>query len=264
MPPVEARPIDVMVVDDEPHARQKLVRFIETAPDLRLIGIYQGGKELVEAVRQRRPDLVFLDIQMPELSGFEALERIGLDKLPYVIFTTAYSQYAAQAFEVEAVDYLLKPFDLTRFERALGRARRVINAHRAAEAGGPQLQQLASLLDKRLSKLRLMVKVGNSIRPLDPAAILYVQSEGDYLRLAVAGEKLRIRERMKDIEAQVVDAGFLRIHRSVLVNLEHVREMKPKRHGDYEFLMSDGTRFASGATYRSNVRRILEQRSHHS
>jgi two-component system LytT family response regulator len=218
----------------------------------------------VEAVRQRRPDLVFLDIQMPELSGFEALERIGLDKLPYIIFTTAYSQYAAQAFEVEAVDYLLKPFDLSRFERALARARRLLEARAAAAGPGPQLQQLASLLDKRLSKLRLMVKVGNGIRPLDPAAILYVESEGDYLRLAVGTEKLRIRERMKDIEEQVVDAGFLRIHRSVLVNLEHVREMKPKKHGDYEFLMSDGSRFSSGATYRSNVRRILDQRSHRS
>ncbi|HEY4128305.1 MAG TPA: LytTR family DNA-binding domain-containing protein [Gammaproteobacteria bacterium] len=260
MPPVKPRPIDVLVVDDEPHARQKLVRFIETAPDLRLLGLCESGKEFVEAVRKRRPDLVFLDIEMPELGGFEALERIGLDKLPYIIFTTAYSQYAAQAFEVEAVDYLLKPFDLSRFERALGRARRLINAQ--AAAGGVELQQLTSLLDKHLSKTKLMVKVGSSIRPLDPAAILYVQSEGDYLRLAVAGEKLRIRERMKDIEEQVAGAGFLRIHRSLLVNLEHVREMKPKKHGDYEFLMSDGARFSSGATYRANVRRILEQRSH--
>ena len=255
--------IRVLVADDEPHARQKLTQLIQAVGDLELLGTCKDGVEALAAIRKQRPDLVFLDIQMPELGGFEVLKSLG-DKPPYVIFTTAYSEYAAQAFDVEAVDYLLKPFDITRFERALGRARRLIQGGEAvASEPNPQFDRLASLLDRRLGKTRLLVKVGNGIRPVDVAGIFYVESAGDYLQLAVAGERLRIRERMKDIEEQVGDAGFVRIHRSVLVNLEHVREMKPKKHGDYEFLMADGARFVSGATYRGNVRRILEQRAHH-
>lgn len=258
--------IRVLIIDDEPHARQKLTQLVQGSVGLELLGTCKDGAEALQAIRKLRPDLVFLDIQMPEMGGFEVLKALG-EALPYVIFTTAYSEYAAQAFEVQAVDYLLKPFDGTRFERALIRARRLIGEGgkaAAADATDPQLSRLASLLDKRLGKTRILVKVGNGIRPLDVTGILYVESEGDYLCLALAGEQLRIRERMKDIEEQVADAGFLRIHRSVLVNLEHVREMKPKKHGDYEFLMSDGARFVSGATYRGNVHRILEQRTRRS
>ncbi|HEX4299846.1 MAG TPA: LytTR family DNA-binding domain-containing protein [Gammaproteobacteria bacterium] len=256
--------IRVVIADDEPHARNKLSQLIRTADDLELLASCSDGKEALAAIRSQRPDLVFLDIQMPELGGFEVLKSLG-DKRPYVIFTTAYSEYAAQAFEVEAVDYLLKPFDITRFERALSRARRLLvgdEATPAAAEPNPEFDRLASLLDRRLGKTRLLVKVGNGIRPVDVAGIFYVESEGDYLNVAIAGERLRIRERMKDIEEQVGDTGFVRIHRSVLVNLEHVREMKPKKHGDYEFLMADGARFVSGATYRGNVRRILDQRTH--
>lgn len=250
------------MVDDEPHARQKLVKLIEAVPDLKLIGTCQNGLEAVEVVRREHPDVIFLDIQMPELDGFEALERIDLEQLPYIIFTTAYGEYAARAFEVEAVDYLLKPFDVSRFERALERARRLVGdtVSRGVTASG-MAKQFAALLDRRLAKSRLLVKVGTGIRPLDASIILYVQAEGDYLRLKLPDEELRIRERMKDIEQQVAGAGFVRIHRSVLVNLDHVREMKPKKHGDYEFLMSDGERFVSGATYRGNVKLLLEQRS---
>jgi len=253
--------IKVLVVDDEPHARQKLVRLIEMEPDLKLAGTCQNGVELVQAVRELHPDLVFLDVQMPELGGFEALERMELKERPYVIFTTAYSEYGAQAFEVEAVDYLLKPFDAGRFERALNRARRLFERQAPGLSPGQVTQQVEALLERRLGRRRLMVKVGTAIRPLDPAEILYLRSEGDYLRLKLASEELRVRERMKDIEEQLADAGcFVRIHRSALVNLAHVREMKPKKHGDYEFRMSDGQRFVSGATYRGNVRKLLEQR----
>ena len=257
--------IRVLIADDEPHARQKLTQLIQATGGLELLGSCKDGRETLAAIRKQRPDLVFLDIQMPELGGFEVLKSLG-DKPPYVIFTTAYSEYAAQAFEVEAVDYLLKPFDITRFERALSRARRLLEGGGTAPVSGPrpEFERLASLLDRHLGKTRLLLKVGNGIRPVDVAGIFYVESEGDYLQLAVAGERLRIRERMKDIEEQVGDDGFVRIHRSVLVNLQHVREMRPKKHGDYEFLMADGARFVSGATYRGNVRRILEQRTHHS
>lgn len=255
--------IKVLVVDDEPHARQKLVRFIDMEPDLKLAGVCQNGLELVDKVRELHPDLLFLDVQMPELGGFEALERMERKERPYVIFTTAYSEYGAQAFEVEAVDYLLKPFDASRFERAVNRARRLFE--RQAQAGpGEVARQVEAALDRRLERRRLMVKVGTAIRPLDAAEILYLRSAGDYLKLKLAAEELRIRERMKDIEEQLAGAGgFVRIHRSALVNLDHVREMKPKQHGDYEFRMSDGVRFVSGATYRANVRKLLEQRGRH-
>ena len=253
--------IKVLVVDDEPHARQKLVRLIDMEPDLALAGVCQNGLELVEKVRSLHPDLLFLDVQMPELGGFEALERLDREDRPYVIFTTAYSEYGAQAFEVEAVDYLLKPFDAGRFERALNRARRLFE--RQSRTGSAEVaRQVEAALERRLRRQRLMVKIGTAIRPLDPAEILYLRSEGDYLKLKLPGEELRVRERMKDMEEQLAwTGGFVRIHRSALVNMAHVREMKPKQHGDYEFRMSDGMRFVSGATYRSNVRTLLEQRS---
>jgi two-component system LytT family response regulator len=256
--------IRVLVIDDEPHARLKLIQLIKRVPDLELAGVCQDGREAVQAIRMERPDLIFLDIQMPELDGFEVLESLRGSRLPYLIFTTAHSEHAARAFEVEAVDYLLKPFDASRFERALDRARQLIGGRGLAQGSSPDLDRhlshLAAVLEKRFGKARILVKAGNAIRPLDPAAILYVQSEGDYLRLKLADEELRIREPMKDIEQQVADAGFVRIHRSVLVNLSHVKEMKPKKHGDYEFRMTDGASFVSGTTYRGSVRRILEQR----
>lgn len=255
--------IKVLVVDDEPHARQKLVRLIGMEPDLKLAGVCQNGAELVDAVRELRPDLLLLDVQMPELGGFEALERMERQDRPYVIFTTAYSEYGAQAFEVEAVDYLLKPFDAGRFERAIERVRRLVERRHAADPA-VMTRQMETLLDRRLGPRRLMVKVGTAIRPLDPAGILYLRSEGDYLKLRLPGEELRVRERMKDVEAELAGAGgFLRIHRSVLVNTAHVLELKPKQHGDYEFRLSDGMRFVSGATYRGNVRHFLDQRSRH-
>src|SRR5215469_11140183 len=133
-------------------------------PDLALIGACQNGREAVEMVRRESPDLVFLDIQMPELGGFEALERLGRDRLPYIIFTTAYSEYGAQAFEVEAVDYLLKPFDAGRFERALNRARRLFE-RRPPSDPGEVARQVEAALDRRLRRHRLMVKVGSAIRP---------------------------------------------------------------------------------------------------
>jgi len=252
--------IRVLVIDDEPHARLKLAQFIERTPDLELVGVCQNGREALAAIRARRPDLMFLDIQMPEMDGFAMLEALKGEKLPYLVFTTAYSEHAARAFEVEAVDYLLKPFDQSRFERAVDRARRLMEAHPGLAPAADVAEQLSKLLDRHLGKARILVKVGNAIRPLDPAAILYAQAEGDYLRLVLREEELRIRERMKDIEEQVADAGFVRIHRSVLVNLDHVKEMKPKKHGDYEFRMADGVSFVSGSTYRGNVKRILEQR----
>lgn len=255
--------IKTLIVDDEPHARKKLAQFVQDDPELVLVASCQNGIEAVEAIRLQEPDLVFLDIQMPELNGFEMLAKLEPAKRPYIIFTTAYSEYAAQAFEVEAIDYLLKPFDGTRFARAVNRAKRqIVSASvdiRRQLAVNLDLDRLSDLLDQHARKPRLAVKARGKIRLLEAEEILYAQSEGDFLNVTIEGEVLRTRERMKDMQERMIKEGFVRIHRSVLINPNHVKELKPKKHGDYEFHMANGARFTSSASYRENVRLILRK-----
>jgi two-component system LytT family response regulator len=255
----------VMIVDDEPHARQRLRTLLEGEPALEVVGEAGDGLEALEKIRALTPDVVFLDIQMPELSGLQLLERLSGERVPRVVFTTAYDEYAIEAFDLAALDYLLKPFDRERFQKALGRARA------AFEGGGPGFdpRELKELIDQVRGggggrgdwrEKRLVVKVGSKVRFLNVDEIECVLAEGDYVAVQVGKETLLVRERMRDVEGRLERHGFFRIHRSSLINLAWLREMRPFRHGDYEFVMASGKVLQSSPTYRDQVQQLAANR----
>jgi two-component system LytT family response regulator len=254
--------IRVMVVEDEPHARSRIRGLIAGEPDLELVAEVGDGTTALERIRALRPDLVFLDIQIPEVSGLQVLERLGAAELPYVVFTTAHEEYAIQAFDLSALDYLLKPFDRERFSKAVERARQVMAQGRPP--ADPAM--LAALIEQIRSGTgradawrdrRMVVKVGTKVRFIDVDEVECVQAEGDYVAIHVGKESVLVRERLKDFEARLERHGFFRIHRSVLVNMRWVKEMRPFRHGDYEFVLQSGKVFQSSPTYREEVQRLV-------
>ncbi len=255
--------LKVLVVDDEPHARQRVRALLEDEPGVEVVGEAGDGLEALDKIRTLKPDCVFLDIQMPELSGLQLVERLSGEHTPHVVFTTAYDEYAIEAFDLAALDYLLKPFDRERFRKALERART------AVREGGRALDatQLKELIEQVRSgktdwrEKRLVVKVGTKVRFLNVDEIEFVLAEGDYVAVQAGKESLLVRERMRDVEGRLEKHGFFRIHRSALINLSWLREMRPFRHGDYEFVMASGKVLQSSPTYREQVQALAQARS---
>jgi len=241
--------IRAIVVDDEPLARQRLRQLLSEEPDISLERECTNGLEAVEAIDELRPDLVFLDVQMPELDGFGVVDTVGPEHMPAVLFVTAFDQHALKAFEVHALDYLLKPFDRERFHTALERARRWIG-----EPGGSPRQALAPLLEqvhqgKPLSD-RILVKSGVHHVFVKLASIQWVEAEVNYVRLHVEGTSHLVRQTLSGMLSKLDSRRFRRIHRSAIVNLDFVRELNPASSGDYAMLMKDGTKLTLSRTFR--------------
>jgi two-component system LytT family response regulator len=244
----------VLVVDDEPLARERVLRLLERAGDVEVVGECGDGRTAVRAIREGAPDLVFLDVEMPELDGFAVLESVGRDNLPGVVFMGAVGGDAMRAFEVDAVDYLLKPYASERFERALQRARRRISLGAAAEVRwtppappggtGTGTGSSGSWIE------RLMVKVDDRTQFVRVADIDRIESAGNYARLHVGRTTHLIRETLCALEAHLDPARFGRIHRRVLVNLARVREIQPWFGGDQIVILADGLRLRLSRGYR--------------
>jgi two-component system LytT family response regulator len=252
-------------VDDEPLARKRLANLIAHEPDLELVGESGNGADALAKLEALGAELLFLDIKMPGMSGLELARSLRSEKPPYIIFTTAYAQYAVDAFSVDAVDYLLKPCDRERFSQALDKARaRLRNPQPIAREAGldallAQLGTLTAGLTGRAAG-RLAIKDGTRFKFLNLADITYVQADGDYLHVhTVNGERSMIRERMQELERRLAGGNFVRVSRSVILNLRHLKEMKPKQRGDYEFSLKNGERFASGTTYRAAVKQLITE-----
>jgi two-component system LytT family response regulator len=239
--------IRALIVDDEPVAREGVKVLLEGDPELEIVGECANGSEAVAAIRDFSPDLVFLDVQMPEMDGFAVIEEVGVENMPVVIFVTAYDRYALRAFDVAALDYLLKPYDDERFAAAVGRAKSQV---RQGEVGS-LTQRLISLLEERsagpTSKTapgpylqRVMLKTGGRVIFLRVEEIDWIEAEGDYVRLHVRGDKHLLRDTMKRMEEQLDPAQFIRSHRSSIVNLDRIRELHPYFHGDYMIILKDG------------------------
>jgi two-component system, LytTR family, response regulator len=242
--------IRVLIVDDEPPARAKVRRFLSTDPELQLVGEAGSGTEAVEAVEKLNPDLVFLDVQMPGLDGFGVLAELARDRLPAVVFVTAFDEYALRAFEVNAVDYLLKPFDLERFQTALQRARLRLRQHGAEELDR-RLRALLSEVRPRAAPLqRLLVPAGEKQIVLDVSRIDWLEAEQNYVRLHVGSSSYLIRATLAGLEERLDPARFIRIHRSRIVNVEQVREIHPWSHGDQLVVLQDGTELLMSRRYR--------------
>jgi len=247
----------VLIVDDEPLARERIRALLRDAPETEVVGECGDGRRAVAAIRRRKPDLVFLDVQMPELDGFEVLRALGPAEMPAVIFVTAYDRYALRAFEVHALDYLLKPFDRERFQRALARARSQLERDRHGAVEKRLLALLEDLQPGRKRLERLVVKEGGRIFFLRADEIDWVEAQGNYARLHVGRETHLVRETMARLEAGLDPKHFARIHRSAIVNLERVREMRPDFHGDYAVVLRDGTRLTLSRNFREKFREFF-------
>ena len=248
----------VLIVDDEPLAREGLRMHLAQEPDIAVVGESADGVEAVEAIARLEPDLVFLDIQMPGVDGFGVIERVGIERMPAVVFVTAYDEFALQAFEAHALDYLLKPFDEERFRRALERARTQLRgrARRNLE------ERLVRLIDARNTRSeyveRLVVRAGGRILILRVDDIDWIEAAANYVRLHVGGKSYLLRETMSGIERKLDPARFVRVHRSTIVRIDRIRELEPLFQGDYLIVLQDGSRLTSSRGYRSSVQRILE------
>jgi len=251
------RPIRTLIVDDEPAAREGMRHLLAADPEIVLAGECSNGREAAAAIRDTSPDLVFLDVQMPELDGFGVLREVGVERAPAVVFVTAFDQYALRAFDVHAIDYLLKPFTDDRFRQSLDRAKQLVRQGRM----GDLTRKLAALLDNDESARapapsyldRLVVKSGGKVTLLPVGEIEWIDAEGDYVRIHVGKTWHLLRETMKNLEDQLDAARFVRIHRSTIVNLEKVKELQPFFRGEYVVVLHNGTTLKLSRGYRDNL-----------
>ncbi len=245
--------IRTVVVDDEVPARRKVVGLLESHSDFNLVGDAGDGREAVELLRRERPAAAFLDIRMPGLSGFDVLGQLQDGERPHVVFTTAYDKYALRAFEVHATDYLLKPFDQQRFAQALDRVR----AGLREKSAGDLRERLAGLLEtvarKRRYRTRIGVRAGKQLRVIPVTSIDWIGAAGNYVELHVGRETHLLRESLAGLVEQLDPRYFARIHRSVVVNVDRVRTVRPWSHNDYRVVLADGGELRLSRRFRENL-----------
>jgi two-component system LytT family response regulator len=250
--------IRTLIADDEPLARERVRSLLADQPGISVVAEAHDGDQAVAQILEQQPDLVFLDVQMPKRTGFEVIQAVGADHMPAVVFVTAYDQYAIKAFDVHAVDYLLKPFDRERFEGAVDRARR----HFDAESGGALKSQLMRLVQELQPQStprqeRLIVKTGGRLFFLRTDEVDWIEAAGNYVRLHVGKDAHLLRETMNSIEARLDPKIFLRIHRSRIVNMDRVKELHPWFNGDYAVILRDGTKLMLSRGYRDKLQERL-------
>ncbi len=250
-------PIRTLIVDDEPLARERLRALLAERPSFAIVGECANGAEAVEAMRAERPELAFLDVQMPELDGFEVLDAIDPGEWPAVVFVTAYDQYALRAFDVHALDYLLKPFDRPRFERALGRAEAELRERRSGSSDAKLAALIESLRRDRQRPQRLVVKTGGRVFFVNVADIDWIEAAGNYVNVHVGATSHLLRDTMKHLETQLAGQRFARLHRSVMVNVDRIRELQETESGDWDVVLTDGTRLSAGHDADSRLREAL-------
>jgi two-component system LytT family response regulator len=253
--------IRALVADDQPMARERLIALLADERDIEVVATAASGSEVVDLVRRLSPDLVFLDMQMPELDGIAVIEAIGPDRMPPTIFVTAYDQYAIQAFDVHAIDYLLKPFGRVRFQKALAKAR----VHLERDRAGALADRLMALVDElrapQLSGERLMVRSGGRVVFVNVDQIDWIEAEGNYVRVHAAGESHLLRETMVNLFARLGEARFFRIHRSRIVNLTRIKSLRLAAGGDYDVILKDGRTLGLSRLYKDALQERLARGS---
>jgi two-component system LytT family response regulator len=249
--------IRTLIVDDEPLARERIRGLLQKEPDIEITGECADGFTAVTAITGGKPDLVFLDVQMPELDGFGVLERLGSEAMPAVVFVTAYDKFALRAFEVHALDYLLKPFDGERFRTALERARERIQRRQAGELSDRLGELLADLKTGGKPADRLAVKSGGKVLVLKLDEIDWIEAADNYVNLHIGGESHLHRETMSALERRLSAGKFVRIGRSTIVNIERIKELQPLFHGEYAVILRNGTRLTLSRSHREKLDRLL-------
>lgn len=256
--------VRTLIVDDEPAARRGVRLLAERDELIDVVGEATGGEEAVNLIVRERPDLVFLDVQMPTCDGFGVLSRIGAADAPVIIFVTAYDDYALRAFDVNAVDYLLKPFDDARFAAALQRAKDAVR-NRRGETSDERLNQLLNYLKMTNPTTpptqrhdRILVKSSGEIFFLKAEEIDWIEAEGDYMKFHVAGKTHMMRETMARLEERLDAKQFIRIHRSTIVNLDRMRKLTPSFAGEYAVVLQDGTKLKLSRGYHERIATLLK------
>ena len=255
-------PVRTLIVDDEPVARAHLRSLLKPRADIEIIGECGDGRSAVERIRSESPELVLLDVQMPELDGLGVVRAIGAERMPPVVFVTAYDQHALEAFEVHALDYILKPVNRARFNRAIDRVVRLVRAEPAARNSAPLAQlveELAGAAGGRPASDRLAVKVGDRVLYLKLAEVDWVEAADDVVRIHSGRHVYEHRSTLSQLEQRLPANRFMRIHRSTIVNVERIREFQPWFQGDWILVLADGTRLQSGKSYRQRVRDLIER-----
>jgi len=254
--------IRMVIADDEELARRGLKVLSQRCEDLELICECRNGREAVDAIHRHRPDLVFLDVQMPGKTGFDVISAIADAQRPHVVFVTAYDKFALQAFEVHALDYLLKPVNEERFDAALARVREAMS-HATDSAIAQRVRQVAADLQvatspsKGAAADRLPIKINGRIMVIRVADIDWIEADGDYVSVHVGGKIWLVRETIAAMELRLALSGFVRIHRSTLVNAERVKELQPQDKGEYTVVLNDGTELKLTRHYRTSVERLV-------
>jgi two-component system LytT family response regulator len=253
--------IRAVIVDDEPLARRRIRSLLAEAGGVEVVAECANGREAIQAIEESPPDLLFLDIQMPEVDGFDVLRAVGVGRVPVVIFVTAYDEFALRAFEAHALDYLLKPFDDERFEAALQRASERIRQ----QQGGDLDRQLRTLLQEvrgdRGYLRRLAVPTGPRSVFIRTEEIDWIEAERNYIRLHVGERAYLLRENLGRIESALDPAAFCRIHRSTIVNVDRIQAVESLFGGEYLVVLHDGTRLTSGRSYRRNLHALMGKES---
>ena len=246
----------VLIVDDEPLARERIRELLRASDGIEVVGECADGESAVAAVEVQSPDLIFLDIQMPALDGFDVLEALGAGRLPGIIFVTAFDEYAVRAFETGALDYLLKPVTAERFQAALERASARLT-HRGAADDSALRALLAQLQADRGYVTRFVARDGTRITFVNVTDVDWIDAAGNYARLHAGSRIHLLRETLKSLESRLDPAEFVRVHRSAIVRLERIGSLEPYFHGEYVVTLRDGTKLTASRSYSARLRALL-------
>jgi two-component system, LytTR family, response regulator len=245
--------LKALIVDDEPLARDGLRLLLAADPAVAAIDEARDGREAVAAIRERRPDLVFLDVQMPEMDGFAVVEAIGAERMPAVVFVTAHDRYAIRAFEISALDYLLKPVTAERFAQALARVKERLRAQPAPEASRQIRHLLEAIAQPRRYLKRLAVRAEGKTFFVEVASIDWIEAAENYVKLHAGKTRHLLHASLASIEGALDPEIFVRVHRSAIVNLGSIRALEPLQHGEYAITLGSGARLRSGRSYNARV-----------
>ena len=248
--------IRTLIVDDESLARERIREMLEADPEIEIVGDCTNGKEAIPAISKLKPDLIFLDVEMPGIDGFEVLTSLDPERMPAVIFVTAYDQYAVRAFEIYALDYLLKPFDRERFERSLRRAKEQL-LNTSESMNERILSALEQIKTRPVHLERLVIKMNGHVFFIKAGEIDWLEAEGNYVRLHAGKESYLLRDTISALEAQLDPKQFLRVHRSAMVNIDRIQELQPWFHGEYRIILREGVVLTLSRSYREKLHELL-------
>jgi len=251
--------IRVGIADDEPLARERLVSMLDGHDNYEVVAECKDGAEAVAAIRKQNLDVVFLDVRMPELDGFQVLEALGSGRLPVIVFVTAFDDYALRAFDVSALDYLLKPFDRERFEKALARVETQLSSREERKISSELREFLGGLSQTPSASYaeRFAVRSSGDIYFVRTEEIDWIDSQGNYVALHARGRKHLVRDTIKSVESKLDPRKFVRVHRSAIINLDRLTKLQPYFHGEYVVTLSDGTTLTSSRGYSDRLRSLL-------